>query len=228
MTKDESGQVLTGADWDGRGVVLGIDTSAQVCVGIAADSRVLASAVVPDSRAHVEQLMPLTRQVMAEAGIGFDQLDGIAVGVGPGPFTGLRVGVVAALTLAEVCGIGVRGVCSLDVIARQVVTAGPLDSEFVVASDARRKEWYWARYGADGTRSDGPFVTVPTELPDVPHFGPVSGTAMTLDAGQLAAVCADLPDAGLVPLYLRRPDAEVPTSVKSTLLPPRLALGRRR
>jgi tRNA A37 threonylcarbamoyladenosine modification protein TsaB len=100
-----------------------------------------------------------------------------------------------------------------------------------VVADARRKEVYWARYAADGTRVDGPSVTAPDLVPDVPLAGP--GATLTgrdcagpdgLDAGLLAASADRLPDAGLVPLYLRRPDAEVPTTRKSTLLQPRVAM----
>ena len=270
------------------GVVLGIDTSATVCAGLARDGQVLAAGVVDNTRAHAEQLMPLVQRIAAAAGLSaLAELDAIAVGVGPGPFTGLRVGVVAAVTLAEALGIPVRGVCSLDVLAHQAVTAGLVSSDFVVASDARRKEWYWARYavvsgqtgtdngdspsvlteapvpafggtvqgsGQGGTdtgdspsapvestvsafggtvpmtslvhRVAGPFVTAPDQLPPLPKVGPVTDAPLELDAGVLAAVAADLPDAGLEPLYLRRPDAEVPTTRKSTLLPPRLAPRR--
>lgn len=233
-------------------VVLGIDTSATVAAGVAVDGAVVASGVVADTRAHAERLMPLVQRVATEAGIGLDALTAIAVGVGPGPFTGLRVGVVAAAVLAEALGIAVRGVCSLDVLAHQVVAAGLAPAgEFVVATDARRKEWYWGRYSVRGTgtgdspsvsaessvpafggtvpmatlvqRVAGPFVTAPDQLPDLPRLGPVTGTPLDLDAGVLAAVAADLPEAGLEPLYLRRPDAQVPTTRKSTLLPPRLA-----
>ncbi len=220
-------------------VVLGIDTSGVVCAGIAVDGAVVASGVVPDTRAHAEQLMPLVQQVMAEAGLAIAEVDRIAVGVGPGPFTGLRVGVVVAITLGEALGIPVRGVCSLDVLARQAAFAARTGAEaatlrralgssgeFVVATDARRKEWYWASYDADGRRVDGPFVTAPDALPELPKVGPVTGTPIELDAGVLAAVADDLPEAGLEPLYLRRPDAEVPTVRKSTLLPPRLAPRR--
>ena len=77
-------------------------------------------------------------------------------------------------------------------------------------------------------RVAGPFVTAPGQLPDLPRVGPVTETPIDLDAGMLAAVAADLPDAGLEPLYLRRPDAQVPTARKSTLLPPRLAPRRAR
>ncbi|MDQ7993391.1 MAG: tRNA (adenosine(37)-N6)-threonylcarbamoyltransferase complex dimerization subunit type 1 TsaB [Propionicimonas sp.] len=208
-------------------VVLGIDTSATVCAGLARGGEVLASGVVDDTRAHAEQLMPLVRRVAAQAGLdGLAGVDAIAVGVGPGPFTGLRVGVVAASVLAEALGLPIRGVCSLDVLAHQGVAAGLVSGEFVVASDARRKEWYWARYGADGRRLDGPFVTAPDELPDLPRVGPVTSTPLDLDAGVLASIAAGLPEAGLEPLYLRRPDAEVPTARKSTLVPPRLAPRR--
>lgn len=249
-------------------VVLGIDTSGVVCAGVAVNGEVAASGAVPDTRAHAEQLMPLVQRVVAEAGLTLADVDRIAVGVGPGPFTGLRVGVVAAVTLGEALGIPVRGVCSLDVLARQAVdeqaveyrqtTTGDPSAEpaeqltvaeaavnegvstgtpvagrtggttaaFVVATDARRKEWYWASYHADGERVAGPFVTGPDDLPDLPRVGPVTGNPVGLDAGVLAAIAADLPDAGLEPLYLRRPDAEVPTARKTTLLPPRLAPRR--
>jgi len=211
------------------GVVLGIDTSATVSAGLARGSEVLATGVVDDTRAHAEQLMPLVQRVVAEAGLsGLSEVDAVAVGVGPGPFTGLRVGVVAAAVLAETLGVGIRGVCSLDVLAHQAVAAGLVSSDFVVASDARRKEWYWATYGSDGRRVAGPVVTTPDQLPDLPRVGPVTDTPLDLDAGVLAAVAADLPEAGLEPLYLRRPDAQVPTARKSTLLPPRLAPRRAR
>ena len=206
------------------GLVLGIDTSATVCAGVALDGVRRVGAVVPDTRAHAERLMPLVQEVVAEAGLGgLDRYQAVAVGVGPGPFTGLRVGVVAAITLAEALGLPVRGVCSLDVLAHQAVAAGLVDSDFVVATDARRKEWYWARFDAAGRRVAGPFVSSPEALPDLPRVGPVTDNPLELDAGVLAAIAADLPEAGLEPLYLRRPDAQVPTTRKSTLLPPRLA-----
>lgn len=213
-------------------LVLGIDTATDVRAGVAKDGVAVASGVVADRRAHAEQLLPLVQRVLAEAGARPSDLTGIVVGVGPGPFTGLRVGVAAAVTMAEALGVPVHGVCSLDVVAldwtsRPDAPAG----EFAVVADARRKEVYWARYAADGTRVDGPSVTAPDLVPDVPLAGP--GATLTgrdcagpdgLDAGLLAASADRLPDAGLVPLYLRRPDAEVPTTRKSTLLQPRVAM----
>ena len=204
-------------------VVLGIDTSGVVCAGVAVDGAVMASGSIPDTRAHAEQLMPLVQQVMADAGLTLAEVDRIAVGVGPGPFTGLRVGVVAAITLGEALGVPVRGVCSLDVLAQQAERSS---GDFVVATDARRKEWYWASYDADGRRVHGPFVSSPDALPELTTVGPVTENPVELDAGVLAAITDSLPDAGLEPLYLRRPDAEVPTARKSTLLPPRLAPRR--
>lgn len=213
-------------------ITLAVDTSTAVCAGVARDGEILARGSVDDHRAHAEQLMPLVNRVMAEAGVTLADVGLFAVGVGPGPFTGLRVGVVTAATLAEVLGVPVKGVCSLDVVARQ--HAPEASGDFVAVSDARRREVYWARYGADGVRMDGPHVSVPSEVPPLPLVGPgahlvgaVAG-ADTLDAGVLAAGASDLPDAGLEPLYLRRPDAEVSTKRKSTLAQPRLAMGSRK
>ena len=209
------------------GLTLGIDTSTVVCVGLADGDRVLASEVVGDTRAHAEALMPLVTRVLARAGAEPAALTAIAVGVGPGPFTGLRVGVVAATTMAEVLGLPVRGVCGLDVLAAQAVEGGFVGSgDFLVATDARRGELYWARYDRAGVRASGPSVGKPDTLPALPTFGPGAGVA--LDAGVLARLAWSLPDAGLNPLYLRRPDAEAPTAHKSTLPGPRLAMGGRR
>lgn len=204
-------------------ITLALDTSTDVCVGVARDGVALASGVVTDRRAHAEQLMPLVSRTLAEAGVALAEVDVIAVGVGPGPFTGLRVGVVTAATLGLVLKRPVTGYCSLDAVARQWADAGAPE-QFVVASDARRKEVYWATYAADGTRVDGPHVSAPSLVPDLPLGGTgaplISGTfdgPATLDAGVFAARASVLPDAGLDPLYLRRPDADAPGTPKSTL-----------
>jgi tRNA threonylcarbamoyl adenosine modification protein YeaZ len=140
-------------------------------------------------------------------------------GLGPGPFTGLRVGVVTATTLADARGLPAIGVCSLDAVgagARTVVT------------DARRKEVYWAAYGSDGARTAGPGVGRPEQLAlDGPlvgddRFAERLGAAVTpaevTTAGLLVAAADQLaspPGTPLVPLYLRRPDAVPPTSIKA-------------
>jgi len=210
-----------------RTVVLGVDTATVVCVGLAIDGTAVATAQVDDRMAHVEQLTPLIRRVCAEAGVSPTGLTDVVVGLGPGPYTGLRVGIVTARVLAEIAGARLHGICSLDVIAAQYATAVP-GGEFVVATDARRKEVYWARYAGDGTRLQGPAVNAADEVPRLPAVGPgtvlypdrlevVDGPA-TLDPAILAVVGPRLADAGAEPLYLRRPDATEPGRRKSVLI----------
>ena len=138
----------------GRTVVLGVDTATVVCVGLAIDGTAVATAQVDDRMAHVEQLTPLIRRVCADAGVAPTELTDVVVGLGPGPYTGLRVGIVTARVLAEIAGARLHGICSLDVIAAQYATAAP-GGEFVVATDARRKEVYWARYAGGRHPSRG-------------------------------------------------------------------------
>ena len=103
---------------------------------------------------HGEQLAPLIERCLLDVGAVRQDLTAIGVGVGPGPFTGLRVGLVTARTLGFVLEIPVYGVCSLDVLAVEAVDTGAVASDFVVATDARRKEVYLATYDADGARLD--------------------------------------------------------------------------
>ena len=211
-----------------HGLVLALDTSTVVSVGLARDGQVVATARVSDRMAHVEQLTPLVSQCLTDADVSLAEVDRIVVGLGPGPFTGLRVGIVTAQVLASVRQIALRGVCSLDVLALQFLATEPRSrGEFVVATDARRKEVYWARYEEHGTRRDGPHVSSPDETPRLPTVGPatelyadrlpaVDGPRV-LDPGLLAARGWSLPDAGREPLYLRRPDAAEPSRRKSVL-----------
>ena len=172
---------------------------------------------------HGEQLAPLIERSMKEAGIVQQDLTAIAVGVGPGPYTGLRVGLVTARTLGFVLDIPVYGVCSLDVLALEAVETGTVSGEFVVATDARRREVYLASYDVVGARLDGPLVdkpaTLATDAPTVgegallypdafPHpAGPTRPSATWL-ARAVADERAELRDPE--PLYLRRPDAATP------------------
>jgi tRNA threonylcarbamoyladenosine biosynthesis protein TsaB len=136
-------------------LVVGFDTATPVVsVALHDGERVVSEASAADGRRHGELLAPMIAKVLAEAGASRTDLTAVAVGVGPGPYTGLRVGVVTARVLAAVLGIPVHGVCSLDVIAAAV----PRGREFLVATDARRKEVYWASYDAAGTRLEGPLV----------------------------------------------------------------------
>lgn len=206
---------------------LAIDTSFHVACGLARDGIPVGGRVVADTRAHGEALMPAVTGLCAEHGVDLADIDEFVVGMGPGPFTGLRVGVAAAWTLAALAGREPRGVCSLDAVALQWTDA---PDDFVVASDARRSELYWARY-AGGRRVEGPSVSAPGALPDVPVAGAVPERYRTdvrwddngpaaLDPAVLAARWAELAPAGDEPYYLRPADATVGGPPKSAL--PRL------
>ncbi len=235
---------------------VGIDTSHVVAVGIARDGDPVARVIVDDTRAHAEALMPSVLEACEQAGIALTDVGEFAVGMGPGPFTGLRVGIATARTLALVGGKPVHPVCSLDVVAKQwAASRAPSVPEepasrvpsvpeergnvsrdtpaFLVATDARRKELYWATYDADGNRIGEPQVSAPTELPGLPVVGTVPDeyrglvdfrADLPLDPAALAAHWPSLPVAGDEPYYLRPADATVPGKPKSAL--PRLRARR--
>ena len=207
-------------------LVLALDTATPTLVaGLARwtpseGAEVLAERAVPSGTRHAELLTPAIAGVLADAGLAMADVEAVVTGLGPGPFTGLRVGVVTAAALADARGLPVVGVCSLDAVgsgARTVVT------------DARRKEVYWAAYGADGSRIAGPGVVRPEQLdrpgPFVgdPAFGERLGArvqpADVTTAGLLRAAAPQLADpstaAPLLPLYLRRPDAVPPAAIKA-------------
>jgi tRNA threonylcarbamoyl adenosine modification protein YeaZ len=196
-------------------LVLAIDTSTPaVTAGVVADGRVLAERVTVDARAHAERITPNVLDAMADAGRSMSDLTAVVVGCGPGPFTGLRVGMATAAAYGHALGLPVYGVCSLDAIGVQ--TSG----DVLVVTDARRREVYWARY-RDGVRVDGPDVKAAADIdpgsaravagsPDhAALFGlPCIEPAYPDAAGLVAAVDWSQPPAALVPLYLRRPDAK--------------------
>ena len=217
-----------------RDLTLAIDTTGEVGVGLARQGTVLAESHGPD-RLHVELLIQEIGAALASAGADLHDLTALGVGVGPGPFTGLRVGIVTATTLGRLAGLPVKGVCSLDVLAAQWQTLGA-PGEFVVSIDARRKELYWAHY-RDGQRVGDPQVSAPERIPDLPMAG--SGVDVyagllaarrpadaprRVSPGFLAAHLGELPDAGLEPIYLRKPDAAPPRTRKSALASGRLRL----
>jgi len=208
-------------------LVLAIDTSTPaVTVALHDGVQVLAESTTVDARRHTELVAPAVADVLAGAGADRRDVTAVAVGVGPGPFTGLRIGLVTARVLGAALSVPVYGMCSLDVMARRVTVDGP----FLVATDARRHEVYWAAYDAAGRRIDGPAVGAPA---DVATDLPVAGEGPRLypeafpnpvrpqypDAGELAAAVAS-GSADLVPpdpLYLRRPDARPPGAPKHVL-----------
>lgn len=171
--------------------------------------------------------MPTITRLCADHGVALTDVEDFVVGMGPGPFTGLRVGVAAAWTLAAMAGRPPRGVCSLDAVALQWTDA---PAEFIVASDARRKELYWAHY-RDGVRVGEPQVGDPATLPALPVIGAVPDQyraqldhrpdgPTALDAAVLAARWQTLAPSGDEPYYLRPADATVSGGPKPTL--PRL------
>jgi tRNA threonylcarbamoyl adenosine modification protein YeaZ len=198
-------------------VILAIDTATPaVTAGIVKldGVEVLAERVTVDARGHAEQLTPNVLAALTDAGLTVDDLGAVVVGCGPGPFTGLRVGMATAAAYGHALGIPVHGVCSLDAIG--VDTTG----DALVVTDARRREVYWARY-RDGVRVDGPAVDAPADVPadadavagspehaalfDLPRLAAVYPTA----AGLVRSVADWTAEpAPLVPLYLRRPDAK--------------------
>ncbi|MDD9205376.1 tRNA (adenosine(37)-N6)-threonylcarbamoyltransferase complex dimerization subunit type 1 TsaB, partial [Georgenia sp. 10Sc9-8] len=144
-------------------LTLCLDTSAGTGVALVGDG-VLASATTTDPRRHAETLAPMVHRVLEEARVARRDLQAVVAGTGPAPFTGLRVGLVTARTLARGLGVPVHGVSSLDALARQALDADGSD-EVVVVTDARRREVYWARYRSlgddDVERLTGPHVQPP-------------------------------------------------------------------
>jgi tRNA threonylcarbamoyladenosine biosynthesis protein TsaB len=209
-------------------VLLAFDTATPaVTVALYDGERVVAERTTVDAMRHGELLAPGISAVLAEAGLVRQDLTAIAVGVGPGPFTGLRVGLMTARTLAAVLEIPVYGVCTLDVLAAEALDSGTVAGPFHVATDARRKEVYFASYDADGYRTSGPDVLKPATIAT---SEPVVGRGSVLyaeafpdgrapehpSAGVLARVVAEeraeLYDPE--PMYLRRPDAAEPHKPK--------------
>jgi tRNA threonylcarbamoyl adenosine modification protein YeaZ len=223
-------------------LVLLLDTSsAAVTAGVGDVSggvcRVRAEQTVVDGKRHGEALAPLIARSLADAGATAADLGAVAADVGPGPFTGLRVGLVTAAALGDALGIPTYGVCSLDALAAAVADDG---APFLVATDARRREVYWAVYSGTGDRLTEPAVNRPA---DVGPLAASSGARRAVGAGALlygdvlglpvsgpeypdvtallslaaARVAAGAPAEPLTPLYLRRPDAVEPAARKSVL-----------
>jgi tRNA threonylcarbamoyl adenosine modification protein YeaZ len=216
-------------------LVLALDTATPASTAALAEvfdggMRGLAERRTVDTRAHGELLAPQIRETLDEAGVRLAQVGAIVAGLGPGPFTGLRVGLVTAASLGQALGIPTYGVCSLDALGR---AAGP--GRVLVATDARRREVYFATY-ADGRRTTDPDVARPADVKVEADravgegavkysevFGlPIDGILLYPPGVALVALAADRIRAGapgerLTPLYLRRPDAVESASRKHVL-----------
>ena len=168
--------------------VLAIDTSTtRTLVAIIDGDTVLFSGYKDGATAHGPSLPALVQE-----GLAVSDVDEVVAGMGPGPFTGLRVGIAFAQSFALARQIPVRGVCSLDAIAAQVN-----EPDFIVTVDARRKEVYWARY-TNGVRVSEPAVNFPAD---------VTGASIHADLFPDMQALVKLPGDLTEPMYLRRPDA---------------------
>ena len=168
--------------------VLAIDTStSRTSVAIIEADDVLFTGFLDGATAHGPSLPALVQEALA-----ISDVDEVVVGMGPGPFTGLRVGIAFAHSFALAREIPVRGVCSLDAIAAQIN-----EKDFIITVDARRKEVYWARY-TDGVRVGEPAVNFPAD---------VSGAPIYADLYPDMNALVKLPGNITEPIYLRRPDA---------------------
>ncbi|MFD8560827.1 tRNA (adenosine(37)-N6)-threonylcarbamoyltransferase complex dimerization subunit type 1 TsaB [Streptosporangium canum] len=222
-------------------LVLAFDTATPAVTAALHDGeRVLAESTTVDARRHGELLVPTIETVLREAGVALGDVTAVVAGSGPGPYTGLRVGLMTAQALATSLGVPAYGVCTLDAVAYGSGLAGP----FLVATDARRKEVFWGHYEDPRVRLSGPSVDRPQDLPgELPLVGAgarmyaeivgpsrVTGAPEYPFAGALAALAAEQlrePDVREVvesgthpvlslprPIYLRRPDAQVPSAPK--------------
>lgn len=231
----------------------------------------MAGFATEDTRSHAEVLAPGIDDMLSRAHVAPADLDAIVVGVGPGPFTGLRSGIVTARTLSFAWTLPLHGMMSLDAVAWSVVTGSATasargtarvtasasdtgsargstgthtGSDFLVATDARRKEVYWARYrvaaGLPGPPGlpvlvDGPHVGPAAELPDLPVYGAGAGLYADVvnavpdhahtqpEAGALGSLALLRLASGetledTTPLYLRESDAKVPGPRKRALI----------
>ncbi len=219
--------------------ILALDTATSACsAALWRDGRVRARRFAVMARGQAEALMPMLGEVLAEAGSGMAELDLLAVTVGPGAFTGLRIGLAAARGLALAAGLPCLGVTTLEAVAHGVPPAERRDASLLVALDAKRADVYAQAFGPGLRPLGAPRALLPESLGDLVPDGAVvvAGDAAETAAGALAAAgigasmssAAGLPDAALVaeiaarrwrpgealeapsPLYLRLPAATLP------------------
>jgi tRNA threonylcarbamoyl adenosine modification protein YeaZ len=216
--------------------LLGLDTATPVTTVAVARVEgdrltVVAERGHTDPRKHGEVLPRLIVEVLAEGELEVGDLDAIAVGVGPGAFTGLRVGLATAQALGLALDVPVHGVVTLDAVAHATGRSAP----FAVVSDARRREVFWATYSDAEHPSTAPVVGPPSDAgaalagltvfavpgaPDIPGI-----EAVMTEPPSAAATCAVAARAiaqgrtpvAAVPLYLRRPDVTPSSGQKSVL-----------
>lgn len=202
---------------------LAIDTSAGTTVAVLSMGTVLAELNYLEPMTHSERIGSAIEKVLTDSGIQAKQISTVVVGVGPGPFTGLRVGMAAARYFAIGAKARLVGVCSLDSIALDFYLANPEPKPLLVTTDARRKEVFWATYAGvvNGipVRTHGPAVNKFDDIKTLVDVTAMSSTELGVRAGALGqiAFAQGLTPAGtnsdITPIYLREPDA-VPSKGK--------------
>jgi len=206
-------------------MLLAIDTSAGTSVAVVDGGRICSERSSADTRRHAEVIGTLIAECLAEAGVPVGALTGVVAGMGPGPFTGLRVGIAAAQAFALGSGRPIVRVVSHDAIAFAHYAAGGA-GPLLVVTDARRREVYWSAYrGQDRAgildRAEPASLARPAELESVvagyAEYERVDAAEVSAGAlGQLAAalLAGGRPLAGAAPLYLRAPDVTVSAGPK--------------
>ena len=202
---------------------LAIDTSAGTTVAVLSMGTVLAELNYLEPMTHSERIGSAIEKVLKDSGIQARQISTVVVGVGPGPFTGLRVGMAAARYFAIGTGAKLVAVCSLDSIALDFYQANPEQKPLLVTTDARRKEVFWATYSGviDGVpvRTHGPAVNKFEDIETLIDVRALSSTELGVRAGALGQIAfaqgltPQVTINDLTPIYLREPDA-VPSKVK--------------
>jgi tRNA threonylcarbamoyladenosine biosynthesis protein TsaB len=192
-------------------VLLAIDTSAGTSVALVAAGHVLAEADEAGTRRHAEAIGSLLRDVLRDAGVTPRDIAGVVAGMGPGPFTGLRVGIAAARAFAFGIGAPVHPVVSHDAIAYGH------DARVLVVTDARRREVAWSLYDPQVLRVEGPALAdrdgvvdaLASLHPGVPILDPPTVSAASLGLVAELLLAAGRPLGPDEPLYLRAPDVTV-------------------
>ena len=214
------------------GHVLAIDTSAGTSVAVLKNGEALAEVEIADTRSHTESIGNAIQDALSAAGVKPSQIKSVAVGRGPAPFTGLRVGIAAAIMFAEGSGAVLFGVISLDAIAKQEFAAQGLANDaaaeqpLLVTSDARRSEHYWALYSGLDRHGvpvciEGPSVNRPDDIETIltERGIVVERTSLVISARAIGELFEAQAAAGslshdITALYLRNPDAVEPKNLR--------------
>jgi tRNA threonylcarbamoyl adenosine modification protein YeaZ len=209
-------------------MLLAIDTSAGSSVAVVdRDAGILAQEDEAGTRRHAEVVGVLILRALERAGVAPHELSGVVAGMGPGPFTGLRVGIAAARAFAAGIGRPLVPLVSHDAVAF-AVQAADASGPIAVVTDARRRELAWSAYAASDelglpVRTAGPAL-VPISEADAAIGGLRRVDAAVIPAGPLGMLAERLFAAGRPfgpsePLYLRAPDVTPPPAVPRTVLP---------